>query len=99
MFPIVMIAGAIGGVISLQRRLKQLTDDDRQLLVESWLYVCLAPFAGGVLAGVLYLIFLSGLLAGQLFPKFEFDPSADNIVGLPRLFHMYSTQPAEYAKL
>ncbi len=97
-FPIVMSAGVIGGFVSLQRRLKNLSDDDLQLLSRSRVYIWLSPFVGGVLALVLYLIFLSGLLAGDLFPQFVYDKDA-GVQDLLRLFHMRSEEPKEYAKL
>ncbi len=68
--PIVMICGAVGGFVGIQARLRDLTLMDLALLVESKTYLILAPFVGGVLALVLYLLFLSELLQGDLFPTF-----------------------------
>ena len=59
----------------------------------------LAPSAGAVLAGVLYLLFISGLVAGELFPEFPKNNSTDDATGLARLFGVYSEDPADYAKL
>jgi hypothetical protein len=71
---IVMFTGAIGGFIGLQQRLTDLPVVDLQLLVSSRLFSSLAPFVGAVLALLLYLLFLSELLKGDLFPKFVADP-------------------------
>jgi hypothetical protein len=97
-FPIVLAAGVIGGFVSLQRRLKNLTDEDLQLLSMSRVYIWLSPFVGGIFAALLFLLFLSGMLADAVFPHFEYDKSA-NAENLSRLFHMRSTDPADYAKL
>ncbi|MGH1481118.1 MAG: hypothetical protein ACRBM6_20695 [Geminicoccales bacterium] len=72
-FPIVMLCGLVGGFVGIQRRLKDLTMEDLALLADSRIYLLLAPSVGGVLALVLYIIFLSELLQGDLFPKFQPD--------------------------
>lgn len=66
-------AGIIGGFVGLQRRLKSLSDNDLVLLAHSWVYVCISPLIGGVLAVVLYVLFISTLVSGDLFPKFVPD--------------------------
>ncbi len=63
-------AGIIGGFVGLQRRLKIMSEDDLALLANSWVYVCLSPLVGGILAVVLYVLFISTLISGDLFPKF-----------------------------
>ena len=45
-------AGSVGGFVGLQRRLKSMSDDDLTLLANSWVFVCLSPFVGGILAVV-----------------------------------------------
>jgi len=72
-----MIVGAVGGFVGLQRRLKQLGEDDLELLETSWAYVALAPIVGGVLALLLYMLFLSHLVSSPLFPTFELDSDVD----------------------
>lgn len=67
----VILCGAIGGFISLQRRLKTLVQDDLLLLARSWVYVLLSPLVGGILALLLYFLFIAGLLQGDLFPNFN----------------------------
>lgn len=98
--PIILIFGALGAFLSLQRRLKQLSEEDLTLIKESMPFTWLAPVSGAVLAGILYILFISGLLAGELFPKFVFDPeSAKGVTGIARIFHVSSNDPADYAKL
>lgn len=96
--PAVLIAGALGAFISLQRRLKLLSAEDLQLINESLVYTWLAPMAGAVMAGVIYLLFISNLLAGSMFPVFG-APIPDNVVGFARLLYISSDDPADYAKL
>ena len=45
-------AGIVGGFVGLQRRLKSMSDDDLALLANSWVFVCLSPLVGGILAVV-----------------------------------------------
>jgi phosphate/sulfate permease len=66
-------AGVIGGFVGLQRRLKIMSEDDLTLLANSWVYVCLSPLVGGILAVVLYVLFISTLISGELFPNFVPD--------------------------
>ena len=66
-------AGVVGGFVGLQRRLKGMSEDDLTLLANSWVYVCLSPLVGGILAVVLYVLFISRLVNGDLFPKFVPD--------------------------
>ncbi len=75
-----MIVGAVGGFVSLQRRLKQLGEDDLELLETSWAYVALAPLVGGILALLLYMLFLSKLVSSPLFPTFVLDSDVDGDV-------------------
>lgn len=90
--------GMIGGFVGLQRRLKKMSEDDLTLLANSWVYVCLAPFVGGILAVLTYVLFVSGLLAGDLFPKFVPDSSAADTKGLAAIFAIHG-QAADYGKM
>jgi hypothetical protein len=96
--PIAMAFGALGSFVSLQRRIKILPDLDLRLLVESNYYLSLAPISGAILAGILYILFISGLLSGELFPKFE-SPAYDLSEGINRLFYVTSNNPSDFAKL
>jgi hypothetical protein len=73
MVTIVIAADVIGGFVGLQRRLKDLTIQDLTLMSNSWIYTCLSPLVGGVLALLLYILFISKLVSGDLFPLFRPD--------------------------
>jgi hypothetical protein len=96
------IVGVIGGFVGLQRRLKKMSEDDLTLLANSWVYICLAPLVGGILAVVTYVLFVSGLLAGDLFPHFEPDvvsnASAAKNPGLEVIFAIHGNA-SDYGKM
>ena len=95
---VVILTGTIGGFVGLQRRVKGFEDDDLELLASSWLYTVLAPVVSGVLALLLYILFLSELLAGDLFPSFEVNVDATRI-GIGSLFEQHAKDYTDYAKL
>ncbi len=100
----VLLTGIIGGFISLQKRLKTLGHDDLLLLARSWVYVVLSPLVGGILALLLYVLFISGLVEGDLFPTFVpdvVDPTADaaSAGSLMDLFAIHAQDHQDYAKL
>jgi len=66
--------GIIGGFVSIQQRLHKVMDDELQLLSQSWYTILLVPLYGGIFALLLYVIFLSGLVEGHLFPEFYIPP-------------------------
>ena len=95
---VVVGSGMIGGFVGLQRRLKDLTPDDLRLIDASWVYTALSPLVGGILALLLYVLFLSQLVSGQLFPSFDADPgSLPNSFGSVLKQHGHTYQ--DYAKL
>ena len=105
---IVLGLGALGAFVSLQRRLKSLGEDDLWLLSESWVYALLIPLVGGILASVLYCLFLSGLVTGELFPGFCGPSQGSNAAGADKtnagagfstLFSCHANGPRDYAKL
>jgi hypothetical protein len=69
--------GLIGGFVSIQQRLRTIDEEELALLTESWAAVLIVPIYGAIFALVLYVIFLSGLLQGHLFPAFYIPPFAD----------------------
>jgi hypothetical protein len=97
--PVVVAGGFIGGFVGLQRRLKELTVPDLQLIADSWVYTCLSPLVGGVLALLIYVLFLSGLLAGDLFPHFVPDSDLQGPPGFSLIFKQHSEHFSGYAKL
>lgn len=71
------LCGIIGGFVSIQQRIKTVSDDELVLLTRSWFQILLIPVFGGVFALVLYCLFLSGIISGSLFPVF-YMPKAPN---------------------
>jgi len=69
---LVFICGIIGGFVSIQQRVKNIADNELELLCGSWFQILLVPIFGAVFSLVLYCIFLSGLLNSDIFPKFYF---------------------------
>jgi len=94
----VLMLGAMGSFISQQRNLKNLSQKDLALFEASNSYALLAPISGSVLAGVLYLLFISGMVTGALFPEIVADENSKS-TGLRILFEIRSDKPSEYAKL
>lgn len=78
--PAVLFVGVVGGLIGLQNRLVTLTDADLLLLAKSTTYLLLAPLVGGFLAVLLFVLFISGLLQGDIFPKFSPDAVTTEVV-------------------
>ncbi len=79
--------GIIGGFVSIQQRLPRVVDEELSLLAKSWYSILLVPIYGGIFSLVLYVIFLSNLVEGALFPDFyvpEFaaSPSDEDISAL-----------------
>jgi hypothetical protein len=95
---VVVMSGFIGGFVGLQRRLKDLTVEDLQLIATSTIYTWLSPLVGGVLALLLYILFLSDLLSGQLFPRFVPDGSSPN-TGFASVFEQRADSYKDYAKI
>src|SRR5665213_401328 len=94
----VLFVGFVGGFIGLQRRLKTLPEEDLTLLAKSWVCLVLPPIAGAILAELVYLLFISGLLAGKMFPTFEPDAGTTS-PGIKALFEVHCPDAAEYAKV
>jgi len=94
--------GLIGGFVSIQQRLQQIDDEELSLLRESWATILIIPIFGGIFAQILYMLFLSGLVQGHLFPSFFIPPFSDT----PTVedVHAFLTQTypktgADFAKL
>ncbi len=58
----------------------------------------LSPLIGGILATLTYVLFVSGLLTGDLFPKFVSDKLPAAVQGIEVLFSIHG-QATDYAKL
>jgi hypothetical protein len=70
MTPMVFASGIIGGCLSIQQRIKNITLDELRLYTESYSTLLIFLLTGGILSLLLYVAFLSGLIEGNLFPNF-----------------------------
>ncbi|HVK52069.1 MAG TPA: hypothetical protein VM469_10080 [Pseudoxanthomonas sp.] len=95
----VFAAGNIGGYVGLHRSLAQATDQEVRNFARSWLGIVVPSFIGGILAIVLYLIFLSGIVGGHMFPTFDADKDAATAQGIEKLMRQHGHDFREYAKL
>jgi hypothetical protein len=62
--------GIIGGFVSIKQRLNKIDNIELSILANSWFSIILIPVYGGIFSLLLYIIFLSGLIQGSLFPEF-----------------------------
>lgn len=95
---IVITTGCVGGFVGLQRRIKQLTPSELELIASSIFYTGLSPLVGGILALLLYVAFLSGLVSGQLFPLFYPDRWVSDTT-FASIFYQHGASYQDYAKL
>ncbi len=99
---LVFIAGNIGGYIGIHRNLSTLSDTEVSQLSSSWLGLVVPSFVGGILACVLYLLFISGIISGGLFPVIAEDAIPAGIKksqNISTIFHHHADGAPEYAKL
>lgn len=76
----VLFAGAMGGFISVQRRIQSVTDHGESLVglfelssLSTPFSSLWAPVSGAIFAVILYAMFAGQLLSGDVFPKFQPD--------------------------
>jgi hypothetical protein len=94
--------GLVGGFVSIQQRLKNVSDEELDLLSRSWFQILLIPVYGGIFALVLYLAFLSGIVEGTLFPRLSVPAfgSPPTSADMKNLFtSTYPTTGVDLAKL
>jgi hypothetical protein len=96
--------GIIGGFMSIQQRLKKIDDKELEYLGQSWAAILIMPVFGGVFSLVLYVLFLSGIIEGSLFPDFaipEFPKNNMPTVEDLKCFFLgtYPKSGADFAKL
>ncbi|AXK40918.1 hypothetical protein [Crenobacter cavernae] len=92
------IAGNVGGYVGIHRSLSGLKDQEVVELSTSWLGLIVPSFVGGILACVLYTLFISGIIRGELFPNIVNDSGAAP-EDFGAIFHQHADGPAAYAKL
>ena len=102
-FSVVLVAlacGMLGGFVGFQRRLKEFDMDDLRLMAESPYFTVLSPLVGGLLAVLIYIIFMAGLVRGDAFPAFILDASkTPHTLVFSDLFNVHAVGVADYAKL
>jgi len=94
---LVFLIGNIGGYVGVHRSLSELSDQDIAELSQSWWSIVAPSFVGGVLALVLYLLFMSNILGGDVFPKFAADANAP--IGIEAILAQHADGMPSYAKL
>jgi uncharacterized membrane protein YoaK (UPF0700 family) len=72
----VPLVGALGGLISSQRRVQDIPSVGESLTDMTNLYffgrsLAASAMSGAIFAAILYMLFVSGLVGGKLFPKLE----------------------------
>ena len=96
------LCGIIGGFVSIQQRIRKVSDEELTLLAKSWFQILLIPIFGGVFSLVLYCILLSGILTGNLFPEFCFplppDTGPDNNYMIALFTKTYPKTGQDFAK-
>jgi len=99
---LVFITGNIGGYVGIHKNLGSLSDVEVTQLSSSWLGLVVPSFVGGILAYVLYLLFISGIISGELFPKIVGDAVPDGVKkpeGFDIIFLQHADGASDYAKL
>ncbi len=94
--------GLIGGFVSIQQRIKNVGEEELELLSRSWFQILLIPVYGGIFALVLYLAFLGGIVDSPLFPHFSIPtfsvpPSMNDMKNL--FVGTYPQTGVDFAKL
>lgn len=95
---LVFMVGNIGGYVGMHRSLGDMKDEEVVGLAASWWSIVAPSVVGGVLALVLYVLFMSGILGGDLFPKIESDET-EAVKSLKALALQHAKGLTEYAKL
>lgn len=73
------LCGIVGGFVSIQQRIKTVSNEELVLLTKSWFQILLIPVFGGIFSLVLYCLFLSEIISGSLFPNFYIpEPTNSN---------------------
>lgn len=94
------IVGNIGGYVSMQRELASYTNNELVQLSTNKLCLILPPLIGGILSILMYVIFLSDLVDGALFPTFIADAGLDiEKAGFGSIFDQHAESQSDYAKL
>lgn len=79
----VLFVGAMGGLLSMQQRYQSVSRegdpiDNISQLMQNWSRLFLPAISGAIFAALLYMLFIGGLLEGDLFPKLGSNPGNTN---------------------
>lgn len=101
---LVFLFGNVGSYVGVHRGLTQLSDKEVSSLAGSWFGLIVPSFVGGILAFVLYILFLSNTLdtiGGTVFPKFAMDANIpkDALENFEKIWHQHGVEISDYAKL
>ena len=95
---LLFIFGNIGSYVAFHRDLRSLQDEKIIEFSSSWLGLVVPSLVGGILAIILYILFLSGIIRGDLFP--EFVPDFKVREGFDAVFDQHGKDGMkDYAKL
>jgi hypothetical protein len=101
----VVIAGAIGGFVSVQQRIQTAPTGGDAIrgvlsLYDGWFSVYLSPLTGAISATLLYLLFLGDFLKGSMFPEIDATGVAGKAIDFQAFFLTIGPKTGiEYAKL
>ena len=91
------IVGNLGGYAAMHKNLSYYSDEEIQQLSKSWFAMVLPPIIGGILSMVIYVLFISNIVSGELFPKIV--PDSEVPANFDAIFAQHAESPADYAKL
>jgi ammonia channel protein AmtB len=96
----VFLFGNLGAYAAIHSKLKELSDEKVIELAQSWFALLTPSLIGGILAIVLYFLFISGIIGGELFPVFEADskPPIDK-ENFSIIFAQHGKEFSDYGKL
>ena len=65
-----LFVGILGGFVSIKQRMKKMSAEEMVLLAKTKYQIFLIPIYGGIFSLLLYVLFISGMVQGSLFPNF-----------------------------
>ncbi len=101
----VVIAGAIGGFVSVQQRIQTAPTGGDAIrgvlsLYDGWFSVYLSPLTGSISATILYFLFVGEFLKGSMFPEINDPAVAGRAIDFQAFFSTIGPKNGvEYAKL
>ena len=97
---LIVVCGILGSYVGMHNKLKFMKDEELRGLANSKFAIMTPALIGGLLALVLYLIFLGKIIEGELFPSFVEDCKCDSSKGFSSIFNQKAAEGyVGYAKL